>query len=65
MWSWTLVHAAGAPCGRRHAPPGSTVPAHPVSTEYPITLAAEDGLCVDTATMTAVVPPRGPGTPVR
>ncbi|MFL9682963.1 adenosine deaminase [Streptomyces sp. KL110A] len=33
-----------------------------VSTEYLITLAAEDGLCVDTATMTAVVPPCGPGT---
>lgn len=33
-----------------------------VSTEYLITLAAEDGLCVDTATMTAVVPPCGTGT---
>ncbi|MFE1340450.1 adenosine deaminase [Streptomyces sp. NPDC058733] len=33
-----------------------------VSTEYLIELAAEDGLCVDTATMTAVTPPCGPGT---
>ncbi|MEX0168382.1 adenosine deaminase family protein [Streptomyces sp. LMG1-1-1.1] len=33
-----------------------------VSTEYLIRLAAEDGLCVDTATMTAVVPPCGAGT---
>ncbi|MFI8826097.1 adenosine deaminase [Streptomyces sp. NPDC053431] len=33
-----------------------------VSTEYLIELAAEDGLCVDTATTTAVVPPCGPGT---
>ncbi|MFJ5831737.1 adenosine deaminase [Streptomyces sp. NPDC093089] len=33
-----------------------------VSTEYLIRLAAEDGLCVDTTTMTAVVPPCGPGT---
>ncbi|MFJ6517148.1 adenosine deaminase [Streptomyces filamentosus] len=33
-----------------------------VSTEYLIELAAEDGLCVDTATMTAVAPPCGPGT---
>ncbi|MFK0214412.1 adenosine deaminase [Streptomyces sp. NPDC090298] len=33
-----------------------------VSTEYLIELAAEDGLCVDTTTMTAVVPPCGPGT---
>ncbi|MFG3040791.1 adenosine deaminase [Streptomyces sp. NPDC048330] len=33
-----------------------------VTTEYLIRLAAEDGLCVDTATLTAVVPPCGPGT---
>jgi adenosine deaminase len=33
-----------------------------VSTEYLIELAAEDGLCVDTATMTAVAPPCGTGT---
>lgn len=33
-----------------------------VSTEYLIELAAEDGLCVDTSTMTAVAPPCGPGT---
>ncbi|MFH8727581.1 adenosine deaminase [Streptomyces termitum] len=33
-----------------------------VSTEYLIRLAAEDGLCVQTATMTAVPPPCGPGT---
>ncbi|MFB7864226.1 adenosine deaminase [Streptomyces sp. NPDC056069] len=33
-----------------------------VSTEYLIELAAEDGLCIDTATTTAVVPPCGPGT---
>lgn len=33
-----------------------------VSTEYLIELAAEDGLCVDTATLTAVTPPCGPGT---
>ncbi|MEV5954778.1 adenosine deaminase [Streptomyces sp. NPDC051987] len=33
-----------------------------VRTEYLIALAAEDGLCVDTATLTAVVPPCGPGT---
>lgn len=33
-----------------------------VSTEYLIELAAEDGLCVDTATLTAVAPPCGPGT---
>ncbi|MFI0230908.1 adenosine deaminase [Streptomyces sp. NPDC017086] len=33
-----------------------------VSTEYLIELAAEDGLCIDTATLTAVVPPCGPGT---
>ncbi|MEU8618611.1 adenosine deaminase [Streptomyces sp. NPDC048623] len=32
-----------------------------VTTEYLIELAAEDGLCVDTTTMTAVVPPCGPG----
>jgi adenosine deaminase len=32
-----------------------------VSTEYLIQLAAEDGLCID-ATLTAVVPPCGPGT---
>ncbi|WP_418960727.1 adenosine deaminase family protein [Streptomyces tritici] len=32
-----------------------------VSTEYLIRLAGEDGLCIDTATMTAVVPPCGPG----
>ncbi|WP_459736004.1 adenosine deaminase family protein [Streptomyces sp. E-15] len=33
-----------------------------VSTEYLIELAAQDGLCVDTATLTAVVPPCGAGT---
>jgi adenosine deaminase len=33
-----------------------------VRTEYLIELAAEDGLCVDTATLTAVAPPCGPGT---
>ncbi|MFF5547552.1 adenosine deaminase family protein [Streptomyces olivaceoviridis] len=33
-----------------------------VSTEYLIELAAEDGLCVDTATLTAVTPPCGAGT---
>nr|WP_223183646.1 MULTISPECIES: adenosine deaminase [unclassified Streptomyces] len=33
-----------------------------VSTEYLITLGAEDGLCVETATMTAVASPCGPGT---
>ncbi|UFR00442.1 adenosine deaminase [Streptomyces sp. Go40/10] len=33
-----------------------------VSTEYLIELAAEDGLCIDTATLTAVAPPCGPGT---
>ncbi|MEU0965845.1 adenosine deaminase [Streptomyces sp. NPDC005917] len=33
-----------------------------VRTEYLIALAAEDALCVGTATLTAVVPPCGPGT---
>lgn len=33
-----------------------------VSTEYLIELAAEDGLCVDTTTLTATVPPCGTGT---
>ncbi|WP_037864049.1 adenosine deaminase family protein [Streptomyces sp. NRRL S-340] len=33
-----------------------------VTTEYLIELAAEDGLCVETATMTARTPPCGPGT---
>lgn len=33
-----------------------------VRTEYLIRLAAEDGLCIDTATTTAVPPPCGPGT---
>ncbi|MFE4050838.1 adenosine deaminase [Streptomyces sp. YIM B13518] len=33
-----------------------------VSTEYLVELAAEDGLCVDTSTMTAVAPPCGEGT---
>ncbi|MEU9453027.1 adenosine deaminase [Streptomyces sp. NPDC048277] len=33
-----------------------------VRTEYLIKLAGEDGLCIDTATLTAVVPPCGPGT---
>ncbi|MFI0900646.1 adenosine deaminase [Streptomyces sp. NPDC020983] len=33
-----------------------------VSTEYLVERAAEDGLCVDTQTMTAVEPPCGPGT---
>ena len=32
------------------------------STEYLVELAAEDGLCVETATTTAVPPPCGPGT---
>ncbi|MGY5087879.1 adenosine deaminase family protein [Streptomyces sp. 900105755] len=33
-----------------------------VRTEYLIALAAGNGLCIDTATLTAVVPPCGPGT---
>lgn len=33
-----------------------------VTTEYLIELAAEDGLCVDTKTLTAVAPPCGAGT---
>ncbi|MFB7109603.1 adenosine deaminase [Streptomyces sp. NPDC056291] len=33
-----------------------------VSTEYLIELAVEGGLCVETATLTAVAPPCGPGT---
>ncbi|WP_069816630.1 adenosine deaminase family protein [Streptomyces sp. TP-A0874] len=33
-----------------------------VTTEYLVELAGEDGLCIDTATMTAVPPPCGPGT---
>ncbi|MGW1800097.1 adenosine deaminase family protein [Streptomyces sp. NPDC001984] len=33
-----------------------------VTTEYLIQLAAEDGLCIDTGTMTALAPPCGPGT---
>ncbi|GAT80736.1 adenosine deaminase [Streptomyces sp. F-3] len=33
-----------------------------VSAEYLIELAAEGGLCIDTATTTAVTPPCGPGT---
>ncbi|MBB5931011.1 adenosine deaminase family protein [Streptomyces echinatus] len=33
-----------------------------VSTEYLIELAAEDGLCIDTARLAAVTPPCGPGT---
>jgi adenosine deaminase len=33
-----------------------------VTTEYLITLAADDGLCIRTATMTAVPAPCGPGT---
>ncbi|MFC5669511.1 adenosine deaminase family protein [Streptomyces incanus] len=33
-----------------------------VSTEYLVELAAEDGLCVDASTMTAVAPPCGGGT---
>ncbi|GGJ41716.1 adenosine deaminase [Streptomyces brasiliensis] len=33
-----------------------------VTTEYLIQLAAEDGLCIETSTMTAVAPPCGPGT---
>ncbi|MFI0941587.1 adenosine deaminase [Streptomyces sp. NPDC021020] len=33
-----------------------------VSTEYLIERAAEDGLCIETQTMTAVEPPCGPGT---
>ncbi|MEU6523030.1 adenosine deaminase [Streptomyces sp. NPDC046924] len=33
-----------------------------VSTEYLVELAAEDGLCVDTSTLTAVAPPCGAGT---
>ncbi len=32
-----------------------------VPTEYLVTLAAEDGLCIDEKTMTAVAPPCGPG----
>ncbi|MDT3724629.1 adenosine deaminase [Streptomyces sp. DSM 41972] len=33
-----------------------------VRTEYLVELAAEDGLCIDTSTMTAVTPPCGSGT---
>ncbi|WP_031517237.1 adenosine deaminase family protein [Streptomyces sp. NRRL F-5123] len=33
-----------------------------VSTEYLVNRAAEDGLCIDTRTVTAVEPPCGPGT---
>ncbi|MER7111403.1 adenosine deaminase family protein [Streptomyces sp. NPDC000229] len=48
-----------------HLPKGGDLHNHlsgAVSTEYLIRLAAEDGLCVDTSTMTAVAPPCGPGT---
>ncbi|MFJ9564705.1 adenosine deaminase [Streptomyces fuscichromogenes] len=33
-----------------------------VRTEYLIALAGQEGLCIDTVTLTAVVPPCGPGT---
>ncbi|MFF4896143.1 adenosine deaminase [Streptomyces sp. NPDC001068] len=49
----------------RHLPKGGDLHNHlsgAVRTEYLIELAAEDGLCVDTTTLTAVVPPCGPGT---
>ncbi|MFF5975177.1 adenosine deaminase [Streptomyces sp. NPDC012769] len=49
----------------RHLPKGGELHNHlsgAVSTEYLIELAAEDGMCVDTATMTAVAPPCGAGT---
>ncbi|MCG7208258.1 adenosine deaminase family protein [Streptomyces arenae] len=48
----------------RHLPKGGDLHNHlsgAVRTEYLIELAGEDGLCVDTATLTAVVPPCGPG----
>ncbi|MEV3987635.1 adenosine deaminase [Streptomyces sp. NPDC049837] len=49
----------------RHLPKGGELHNHlsgAVTTEYLIELAAEDGLCIDTGTMTAVAPPCGPGT---
>ncbi|MFF4544669.1 adenosine deaminase [Streptomyces sp. NPDC001406] len=49
----------------RHLPKGADLHNHlsgAVATEYLLQLAAEDGLCIDTATMTAVQPPCGPGT---
>ncbi|MFF4696302.1 adenosine deaminase family protein [Streptomyces chattanoogensis] len=48
----------------RHLPKGGDLHHHlsgAVPTEYLITLAAEDGLCIDEKTMTAVAPPCGPG----
>ncbi|MEV7995673.1 adenosine deaminase [Streptomyces sp. NPDC086077] len=49
----------------RRLPKGADLHNHlsgAASTEYLIELAAEDGLCVETATTTAVAPPCGPGT---
>ncbi|MFC8917653.1 adenosine deaminase [Streptomyces sp. NPDC057116] len=49
----------------RHLPKGGELHNHlsgAVSTEYLIELAADDGLCIETGTMTAVAPPCGPGT---
>ncbi|MFJ4470952.1 adenosine deaminase [Streptomyces sp. NPDC089424] len=49
----------------RRLPKGADLHQHlsgAAATEYLIELAAEDGLCVDTATTTAVAPPCGPGT---
>ncbi|MGW1544355.1 adenosine deaminase family protein [Streptomyces sp. NPDC002309] len=49
----------------RRLPKGADLHNHlsgAASTEHLIELAAEDGLCVDTATTTAVAPPCGPGT---
>lgn len=49
----------------RQLPKGADLHNHlsgAATTEYLIELAAEDGLCVETATMTAVAPPCGTGT---
>nr|WP_307783809.1 adenosine deaminase [Streptomyces spinoverrucosus] len=49
----------------RHLPKGADLHNHlsgAVATEYLIELAADDGLCVETATLTAVAPPCGAGT---
>ncbi|MEV7566573.1 adenosine deaminase family protein [Streptomyces tanashiensis] len=49
----------------RHLPKGGELHNHlsgAVSTEYLIELAAQDGLCIDTTTMTAVAAPCGTGT---
>ncbi|KIZ17610.1 adenosine deaminase family protein [Streptomyces natalensis] len=48
----------------RHLPKGGDLHNHlsgAVPTEFLITLAAKDGLCIDRKTMTAVPPPCGPG----